>query len=246
MKSVLDVVYAPGLMLDIYLPEGEQKAAFVYFHGGGLEAGDKKDAAVFAEYMTERGIAVISPNYRMYPAARYPEFIEDAALAVKWAFDTYPGERIFIGGSSAGAYISMMLCFDEKYLGSVGISPLDISGFIHDAGQPTAHFTVLENRGIDPRRIIVDESAPLYYIGRAEKYAPMAFIVSDNDLENRYEQTMLTISTLKHFRYDENKILYTLMKNSRHCSYVNKIDEHGQSVFAKVCEQFINEFMRLS
>ena len=29
----------------------------------------------------------------------------------------------------------------------------------------------------------------------------MRFIVSDNDMQNRYEQTMLVLSTMKHFGY---------------------------------------------
>lgn len=65
-----------------------------------------------------------------------------------------------MGGSSAGGYLSMMLCFDKKYYEAVGVSPSDISGCVHDAGQPTVHFKVLKERGIDSRRIIIDESAP--------------------------------------------------------------------------------------
>lgn len=121
MRCIFDREYAPGCALDIYLPDNEVKAIIIYFHGGGLEAGDKKDAAVFADYLADRGIALISPNYRMYPGAKYPEFIEDAALAVKWAFDHMPDytpcRKFFIGGSSAGGYLSMMLCFDRQYLG---------------------------------------------------------------------------------------------------------------------------------
>ena len=31
-----------------------------------------------------KGIAVASADYRMYPSAKYPDFIEDAAEAVHW------------------------------------------------------------------------------------------------------------------------------------------------------------------
>ena len=38
MRSVTDIVYnAFGQKLDVNLPEGEARAVFVYFHGGGLE-----------------------------------------------------------------------------------------------------------------------------------------------------------------------------------------------------------------
>ena len=66
----------------------------------------------------------------------------------------------------------MMLCFDKRYLQSVGLSNDDIAGYWHDAGQPTSHFNVLKYSGKDSRRVIVDETAPLYFIGLEEKYLP--------------------------------------------------------------------------
>ena len=47
----------------------------------------------------------------------------------------------------------------------------------------------------------------------------MLFIVFTNDLENRYEQTMLMLRTLKHFNYDESKIELKVM-DGKHCEYV--------------------------
>ena len=229
-------------VLDIYTPEGEIKSTFVYFHGGGLKNGDKGVALAFAPYLTERGIAVVSANYRMYPNAKFPDFLEDAAEAVAWVFNDkqFLGEtkNIFVGGSSAGGYISMMLMFDKHYLAKHGIKPTDISGFIHDSGQPTSHFNVLSERGIDSRRVIIDETAPLYFIGTEETYPPMLFLVADNDMKNRYEQTILTLSTLKHFGYDESKIEYFLM-HGKHCEHVKKLDEDGNSVFGKLILDYI-------
>ena len=122
----------------------------------------------------------------------------------------------------------MMLCFDKKWLAPYKISPDSITGYIHDAGQPTAHFNVLRERGIDSRRVIIDETAPLYYIGTAEKLSPMLFIVSDNDMQNRYEQTMLTLSTLKHFGHKEKTALKLM--NGKHCAYV-KTEIFGEIIF---------------
>ena len=245
MKVIRDIPYAEGALsseLDVYMPDGEASAVFLYFHGGGLERGDKKSAERFADYLLERGIAVVSANYRMYPDAAYPDFIIDAALAVKWTkrfiAETYPEARLFVGGSSAGGYISMMLCFDVSYLGSVGLSNADIDGYFHDAGQPTAHFRVLKEREIDSRRIIIDESAPLYHIGAEPSYPRMRFIVSDNDMQNRYEQTMLTLSTMRHFGYSDFD--YVLM-HGRHCEYCGKREENGESVFGKMIYEFLTE-----
>ena len=243
MRLIKDVPYAENdvsQLLDLYLPEAKAEGVFVYFHGGGLERGDKKSAGRFAEYLTDRNIAVVSANYRMYPQAKYPEFLWDAALTVKKTkeiiTDAYGETPLYVGGSSAGGYISMMLCFDKRYLSEVGLSNEDIAGYFHDAGQPTVHFRVLMERGEDPRRVIIDETAPLYYIGTEPSYPRMRFIVSDNDMQNRYEQTMLTLSTMSHFVYTD---FDHVVMNSTHCAYCGKTDENGESVFGKMIYDFV-------
>ena len=74
--------------LDIYLPDYDTFSVLLYFHGGGLKGGDKASASVvpFCQYLAENGIAVVSANYRMYPDAKYPDFLEDAAEATGWVF----------------------------------------------------------------------------------------------------------------------------------------------------------------
>ena len=244
MKLFTNIFYSEenGQCLDVYLPACETFPVFVYFHGGGLEHGHKaKGIQLFVEHLTACGIAVVSADYRMYPAAKYPDFLVDAAQAVAWVFENMKkyGEvsGVYVGGSSAGGYISQMLCFDKRYLAKHSLSPMDIAGFIHDAGQPTCHFNVLRERGIDTRRVIVDESAPLYHIGTDENYPPMLVIVSDKDMENRYEQTMLLMSTLKHFGHTEDVELQVM--NSTHCAYIDKTDENGTSIFGQLISRFI-------
>lgn len=233
-------------LLDIYLPEKDVKAILLYFHGGGLVKGSKDGCEKFTQYLTDRGIAVVSANYRMLPQAKFPEFLEDAADAVKWIYDNkdkFGGcENIFVGGSSAGGYISMMLCFDNRYLAKHKIKPTDITGYIHDSGQPTSHYNVLKYSDMDSRRVIVDERAPLYFVGLEESYSPMIFLVADDDMKNRYEQTMLMLSTLKHFGYDQTKIKYQLMHGT-HCAHCSAIEDDGTSVFGKVIFNFISEWM---
>lgn len=243
MKTVFDVCYNEKTKqyLDIYLPDSDGFSVLLYFHGGGLEAGDKSDNRIFFDYMVSKGIAVVSANYRMYPNAKYPDFLIDAADATAWVFENIGKygkiNGIYVGGSSAGGYISQMLCFNKSWLSKHGIRTTDIAGFIHDAGQPTCHFNVLRERGVDTRRVIIDDSAPLYHIGEDAQYPPMLIIVSDDDMQNRYEQTMLLVSTLKHFGYSEKVELKVM--NGKHCAYVNAVDQNSESVFGKTVTAFI-------
>ena len=243
MKSIYSIEYKKDLLLDLHLPESETFDLFVYFHGGGLEKGSRRGTKVFAQPLCEKGVGVASVEYRMYPDAKFPDFIEDCAEAVAY-LKAHAGEygklrRIFVGGSSAGGYLSMMLCFDRKYLEAVGMKPTDIAGYIHDAGQPTAHFNVLKMEGEDSRRVIVDERAPMYFVGMDAEYSPMLFIVSDEDMFARYEQTLLMVKTLEHFGHKEN--VYLSLQHSKHCKYVFKRDDDGESVFANIILSFLDK-----
>lgn len=66
----------------------------------------------------------------------------------------------------------------------------------------------------------------------------MLIIVSDNDLQNRYEQTMLLVSTLKHFDHFEKVQLKVI--NGTHCAYIGATDKNEESVLGKLVTEFIN------
>ena len=243
MKSIYDLIYKEGLFLDLHLPESNKFDLFVYFHGGGLVEGDRKNVEVFASTLAKAGIATASIEYRMYPDASFPDFIEDCAESLAWLKKNISryGEcgKIYAGGSSAGGYISMMLCFDRRYLEKVGMMPTDIDGYVHDAGQPTAHFNVLSFSGTDGKRVIVDERAPMYFVGCDEEYSPMLFVVSDNDMFARYEQTMLMVKTLNHFGHTDSVFLD--VRHGSHCEYVYKKDEDGEGELGKIILSFIKK-----
>lgn len=231
MKKLLNMVYdenyADICSLDMYLPDACAPCpVFIYFHGGGIEGGSKADISEEFKNITSQNIALVSVEYRMYPNAKFPEFVEDTARAI--AFVKKYGEtnnlfnEIFVGGSSAGAYLTMMAYFDHSYLGKYNIIPDSIKGWFFDAGQPTVHFNVLKERGLDGRLVRIDEAAPIYFIdGDADSanQSRMMFIVAENDIENRLEQTKMLLKTLEQFHYHMSKIEFKLMSGCTHCSY---------------------------
>ncbi len=223
--------------LDVILPDGEIQALLVYFHGGGLEGGSKEDVS-FLYGLADKGIALIVPNYRLYPKARYPEFILDAAKASAWAVkfrdDHHPGSKMFMAGSSAGAYLAMMLCFDSRYLASHEINPDAFAGYIFDAGQPTVHFNVLQEAGFPAQAVLVDERAPMFHVREEQIYQPMLFLCAEKDMPGRFEQTLLMLSVLKNFGHGE-KVSFRYMEGYEHCEYDDK------PVFAELLLKFMDE-----
>ena len=70
--------------------------------------------------------------------------------------------------------------FDKRYFHTYGIDIRKISAFVFDAGQPTTHFNVLRERGMDSRRCIIDDAAPLYYVEEYNNQPSMLIFCSEN------------------------------------------------------------------
>ena len=239
-------------LLDIYLPklsEGEKVPLLIYFHGGGLESGDKKDNRGLYTSLASKGMVVVSANYRMYPEIGYPVFIEDAAKAVSYSLahiKEYANcKSVWIGGISAGAYLSMMLHFVPNFLKKCGVEEIQIAGYIFDGGQPTVHFNVLRERKMDTGAVRVDEAAPIYYLVHpyeANKNQHFLFIWADNDIPGRTEQNELLMRTMETHGYDKEQMEYRVMQGFGHAGYVDVQNEDGQYPYADMLWDYINKF----
>jgi len=114
---------ASSQKMDVYFPEaGGPWPALVYVHGGSWMHGDKSEAALFARGMTSQGYVVISINYRLYPAARYPAMILDVKCAIRslranaGQYNLDPN-RIGAVGVSAGGHLVSLLGTSEASAG---------------------------------------------------------------------------------------------------------------------------------
>lgn len=176
--------------LDIYYPENKSDyATIVWFHGGGLEGGSKE----IPNELKDKGIAVVAVNYRLYPNAKSPSYIDDAAESVAWVFnniESYGGDRnqIYVAGHSAGGYLTLMVGLDKSYLQKYNIDADKIKGLIPVSGQTNTHYTIRKERGIPMGIPLVDEYAPLNQ-ARAD-IPPTLLITGDRHLEMtaRYEE----------------------------------------------------------
>lgn len=250
MLIYTDIPYSarpdPSLCVDVAIPdECPCRATLVWLHGGGIENGSRKLNEEWAAALCKSGVGIVSVEYRMFPTAQFPDFIVDCAEAVRWTFDHAVGyglsENILLGGSSAGGYLTMMICFDRQYLAAFDLEPEDLCAYLFDAGQPTSHFNVLKYRGTDPRRLIVDEAAPLFHIQDTRPDRPLLITVADHDMPARLEQNYLLTATLKHFGYDMSKVDLHLMKGFGHCGYTHAKDESGRMIYADLIVKFLEK-----
>jgi len=114
--SKTDAYSLERLKLDVYHPDGAaDRPVIVWFHGGGLEGGNKEIPA----QLKDKDMVVVGVNYRLLPQVTVKETLDDAAEAVAWVFRhiaEYGGDtrKIVVTGHSAGGYIAMMLCLDKN------------------------------------------------------------------------------------------------------------------------------------
>jgi acetyl esterase/lipase len=138
-----DLAYAPGPRhgVDVYAPKhpAADASVVVFLYGGGWDSGDRGMYKFVGAALATHGYITVVPDYRIYPEARYPDFLTDSAQAVRWARDhakDYGGDpgRLFLMGHSAGAYNAAMLGLDRRWLGAVGMEPRDLKGVVGLAG----------------------------------------------------------------------------------------------------------------
>ncbi len=178
---------ANKLSLDVYTPNEPTKTlkpVVVFFYGGNWRTGDKNLYKFVGDRLAAMGHVVVIADYRKYPFVRFPEFMNDAASAVKWVTQngqTFGGDpnRIILVGHSAGAHIGAMLATDRQFLTSVGVDPGVIKGFAGLAGPyafvpDTAELVEVFGRGPDYASMQV----PTFITGREP---PMLLLYGLND-----------------------------------------------------------------
>jgi acetyl esterase/lipase len=111
----------------------------MFIHGGSWRNGRKDDYSFAGAALAAQGFLTAIPNYRLAPEVRFPTFIEDCAAALRWVQDNaaaYGGDpsRIVIVGHSAGAYNTMMLALDLRYLQGAGVGASAVKGAVGLAG----------------------------------------------------------------------------------------------------------------
>ena len=165
---------------------GKGRPMVVFLYGGSWQEGNKESYAFVAAALTRHGYVTFVPDYRVYPQARYPDFVDDAAHAVAYArahaaqYGADPS-RLFLVGHSAGSYMVAMLALDPRWLGAVGLDPVrDVRAAVALAGPYDflpLHDPVLEKIFENPGGLPVTQ--PINHVSGTAP--PMLLIAGRND-----------------------------------------------------------------
>ena len=167
--------------LDIYRAEKPKEMApvLMFVHGGSWDSGSKNIYKFLAEGFTKSGFDIVIPNYRIYPNAKFPDFLMDNADAVAFTRQRFPGRKIVLIGHSAGAYNVLMLGLRDEHLKQAGVDRCEaIAGIVSLAAPvgvvPLKSAPLTE---IFPNRFTADDAvlnnvtgpAPAVFLGHGEK-----------------------------------------------------------------------------
>lgn len=121
VERVRNITYARAggrkLRLDVHRPvePGERRPAILQIHGGGWVIGDKREQGIaLLNHLAANGWVGFNANYRLSPAATWPEHLIDLKRAVAWIrehADEYGIDPDFIAvtGGSAGGHLAAMM-----------------------------------------------------------------------------------------------------------------------------------------
>jgi acetyl esterase/lipase len=237
-EAAPDAYAAERCRLDLYLPAGKRDfPTLVWFHGGGLEGGDKGSAKALARALNADGVAVASANYRLSPKATYPAYLEDAAAAAVWvrkgiAVRGGDAARVFVGGHSAGGYLALMLALDARLLQAQGSRPADFAGYFPVSGQTVTHYTVRKERGLPQGAIVADEASPLRWVRKDAP--PLLILAGEKDLPTRVEENRLLHANLRSL--GAQRLRFLVLPDRDHGTVASKLAEDGDPGRAALLE----------
>lgn len=124
-QSLIDVTYCnmDGLpqKLDLYFPSsGGPWPVVIHVHGGAWMHGDKSEAAGLGAVLNTEGYVVAAVNYRLYPPARFPDYIVDVKCAVRFLrahateYNLDPAHFAAAGASAGGHLVALLGTSDQS------------------------------------------------------------------------------------------------------------------------------------
>lgn len=147
----------------------EQRPIIVFFHGGGLEGGERSQGInLLCELITSNGYLLASADYRLYPDYSHPAQLDDAQFFLRYLrsqaniYQLDPNQIIVAGSSAGSSLAGVVATMGDTRNPAYGLSTHSsrAQGAILLAG--VYNFAVLNDLGTWNPRATVLRNNPLY------------------------------------------------------------------------------------
>src|SRR5215831_10455944 len=149
------------LLARFYRPEGRGPfPAVLEVHGGAWTSGDRFNNTAIAEHLAGNGIVTLSIDFRMPPAARYPDTVADVNFGIRFLkanAERFATREELVGGlgTSSGGHLLLLNVLrprDSRYaahsLAGVDASPA-FAIACWPVADPLARYRAVQERGND-------------------------------------------------------------------------------------------------
>jgi acetyl esterase/lipase len=161
-----------GVPCRVLRPDGDARAVYLHFHGGGMVAGSASMMDIPNQMLSkEHGVAVVSVDYRKAPEFPWPAGPDDGVAVARALLEKgeaeFGSDRLLIGGESAGGYMTAAVALRVRdELGAIErVDGLALTFGIYDWSgtpsqrgmRPTDAFDVLS---VETTRLVADCFVP--------------------------------------------------------------------------------------
>ncbi|MGH9044186.1 MAG: alpha/beta hydrolase [Acidimicrobiales bacterium] len=101
-----------GQVLDLYLPQGADRApVLVFLHGGAFRGGMPSMVGHYGKPYVKAGVLYAALGYRLIPDVAFPDSCDDVEAGLEWLFKNVEErggdpDRVVLSGHSAGAMLA--------------------------------------------------------------------------------------------------------------------------------------------
>jgi acetyl esterase/lipase len=252
-RCVLDVPFGDDYWqrIDVYLPDdpAEQDLPVLMFaHGGGWTHGYKEWMGFMAPPIVSLPAIFVSVSYRLAPASRYPEPMQDYFSAVEWVYKNIRNfggspNRIFIGGHSAGGHLASLVALRKDLMEARGLpsnvikgcfpvsTPFDMRADNPEAGSDEESLRLLLKRLEDG-----EDASPICHV--AGNRTPFFIVCGSRDLEWVSRTTPQMVAAL---RGQPGGVENFVFEGLDH--YETNLDQrHGRNAWVKNVREWMSNF----
>jgi arylformamidase len=235
----LDVAYgdAPAERLDIFPADAEGAPIVLFLHGGGWRGSSKGDRSFPAEVFCPAGVAWISMEYPLAPAASLDEMVSSLRKGARWVARhaaSFGGDaqRIHVCGNSAGAHLAAMLLATDR--SGDGLAPGTIKGGTFVSGVFDM-VPLLESGANDWLKMDIDvavRNSPIYHV--PVHGCPIVCAVGADELPEFVEQSRNFAAV---WRSHGHPATFTACAGLHHFSVIGELGSAGSTLVRAMLEQ---------